>query len=726
MRSLIRVLLTALVFSSAAFAQIIGSASGQVGAAQVIPGSQISTTNGAQSFRLVYTPNGAPASLSIQIEGSSNGGVTYALCGSAATVTNSTTTINCTGTTFDHVQVNLTVLTGGTNPTVVWQLTTLGGQVVSVNSPLCSFCSTNTVDAFTLVDTTGTKITTSDQISGVSLFYIDPSAANPGRRVFLRQSAGNLATSDSAITEQWNMAAPGGASSTFSYNSNSHVQNNTGNQDCTPNCKTYSPGEVHLMGTISKSQETNNGGVTLYGTEARVDSLGSNSAAGANHKGQRYIGGVMVATWSAVGTGGSFGAQVHGEESLTQIVTDNTFLTGANSGLRAGFVNRPGLGGDPNARIGFLEQDVGTGGNGGNFSPIHGLSAPGLNTVTRWLPTTTYPNGALVWPTLVPTGLYYKMTTAVNCISNTVEPGTGNQAAIEWPFASGGTITETANGGNACVWQEVRVRSEAFGKGANSGSATGFDTAVGDGSTATGGASNAVGALANCTSAGSQCYGEGATDTAANQVVYGSNGAPALHFFYGRGVTSASAQAVDFNITGGSGTNIAGGARIMRAGAGTGNATPAIQEFDGTVALASGTTAQSQVARFVLNDTKTLTSGVAATLLSIPLAADQTAGGSINFTALATDTVNHLNCSTSGEVTYSAENSAGVFVTSSQILGTNATACTVTLTLTCTTAITGANPSLLQITCTLVNMAAPTSFNVVYTVDHHGGTNPTL
>lgn len=131
-------------------------------------------------------------------------------------------------------------------------------------------------------------------------------------------------------------------------------------------------------------------------------------------------------------------------------------------------------------------------------------------------------------------------------------------------------------------------------------------------------------------------------------------------------------------------------------------------------------------ATFQLNDSKTLTSGAAVTLLSIPLAADQTSGGTINWTALATDTVNHLNCSTSGETVYSAENSAGTFVTNTSVLGTAATACTSTRTLTCTFALTGANPALLQATCTLVNMASPTSFTMIYTVDHHGATLPTL
>jgi hypothetical protein len=134
----------------------------------------------------------------------------------------------------------------------------------------------------------------------------------------------------------------------------------------------------------------------------------------------------------------------------------------------------------------------------------------------------------------------------------------------------------------------------------------------------------------------------------------------------------------------------------------------------------------NDIDRLAIGDTKNITSGVAATILSIPLAADQTAGGTVSFSALATDTVNHLNCSTSGTVEYSGENSAGVFVVNTSVIGTNATACTVTLTNVCTFALTGANPALLQATCTLVNMATPTSYTITYNVNHLSGTLPTF
>lgn len=580
-------------------------------------------------------------------------------------------------------------------------------------SVLCPFCVTNTVNAFLVATPIANAVTTADRVTGGSNFYIDPSAANPGRRVFLRTSAGNLAASDSAIVEQWNMAAPGGASSTFSYNSNSHTQNNTGNQDCTPNCKTYSPGEVHLMGTISKSIDTNNGGVTLYGTEARVDSLGSNSAAGANHKGQRYIGGVMVATWSAAGSGGNFGAQLHGEESLTQIVTDNTFTTGVNTGLRAGFVNRPGLGGDPNARIGFLEQDT------GNTSYIRGLSAPGLNTVTQWLPSTVYALNALVWPTLAPTGLLYRQTTVGGCTSFTEEPGTKTQGSNEWPFSSGGTITEPANGGNQCLWTEVRLRSEAFGKGANSGSATGFDTAVGDGATATGGASTSLGATANCTHANSTCLGTLATDTASNQVVIGAPASPSLHYFFGKGVTSVSPVLVDFNGTGGSGTNIVGGSISVGPGAPTGNAAGTQYSINRALMGASGSTAQTMQNAVTVCESKTLsnTSATTTSLATVALPSNSAGGVDGSITVTCSDGTNFDSETQHFDQSY--VNKAGAFTFGTAAITTstaanNSGSCTIGATFT-------SGSSLININVTPVyTTIVPTTVTAFIEIHNHG------
>lgn len=100
-------------------AQNLGFASGTASATGV-QSPVINTSNGAISFTLSTTTTGSPASISIQIEGSTNNGSTYSICGSAGTST-SAQQVTCTGT-YDHVRANVTALTGGTSPTIIWTL----------------------------------------------------------------------------------------------------------------------------------------------------------------------------------------------------------------------------------------------------------------------------------------------------------------------------------------------------------------------------------------------------------------------------------------------------------------------------------------------------------------------------------------------------------------------------------------------------------------------------
>ena len=108
-------------------------------------------------------------------------------------------------------------------------------------------------------------------------------------------------------------------------------------------------------------------------------------------------------------------------------------------------------------------------------------------------------------------------------------------------------------------------------------------------------------------------------------------------------------------------TNGAGLNATFAAGTGTGNAIPATVLLQGpALGTASGMTGQTLVTRKIINDTKALTSGSATTIVSVPLASLQMGGGSINYYAEATDGTNQ--CTTSGTVNYTMENSAGVFV----------------------------------------------------------------
>lgn len=113
----------------------LGSSNGTSSTTGVVVGSQIGVVNnGANYFQLSYTTTGSPATISIQIEGSTNNGTSFALCGSAGATT-AATQISCSGT-FDKVQVNITALTGGTSPTVIWALQTLSKGVVTNSNTL--------------------------------------------------------------------------------------------------------------------------------------------------------------------------------------------------------------------------------------------------------------------------------------------------------------------------------------------------------------------------------------------------------------------------------------------------------------------------------------------------------------------------------------------------------------------------------------------------------------
>lgn len=174
----------------------------------------------------------------------------------------------------------------------------------------------------------------------------------------------------------------------------------------------------------------------------------------------------------------------------------------------------------------------------------------------------------------------------------------------------------------------------------------------------------------------------------------------------------------------GTDTNTSGKAIILQAGTTTGNATPPTMIINAPASGgASGSAAATQISRFVSNDTKSLTTGAAATLLSVPLATTQMAGGKIDFYLEATDGTNQ--CTLSGTVEYAAENSAGVFVTNTSVLGTSATACTAGKTLTASFAVTSANPALVQVTPTLTGITA-SRFTAIYSVQHMGQTQPTF
>ncbi len=175
----------------------------------------------------------------------------------------------------------------------------------------------------------------------------------------------------------------------------------------------------------------------------------------------------------------------------------------------------------------------------------------------------------------------------------------------------------------------------------------------------------------------------------------------------------------------GTDTNIAGANLTEQPGTGTGNSTPSVLIIKGPAANGvTGTAAQTQVTRLVVNDTKALTSGVATTVLSIPLATLQMCGGYVSYAIECTDGTN--NQVLSGSINYAGENSAGVFVVSPTVATGNnqLSAVTAASTLVAVWSLTGANPALLQVTATTSLTA--TRFTIIYEVHHMGQTQPTI
>jgi hypothetical protein len=84
--------------------------------------------------------------------------------------------------------------------------------------------------------------------------------------------------------------------------------------------------------------------------------------------------------------------------------------------------------------------------------------------------------------------------------------------------------------------------------------------------------------------------GRDATTTAANQLVIGSSGFPVSDVYLGKGATNAAPTSYTINGTGGSGTNISGGALLLAGGRGTGNATGGSIDFQVAPAGSSGST----------------------------------------------------------------------------------------------------------------------------------------
>lgn len=167
------------------------------------------------------------------------------------------------------------------------------------------------------------------------------------------------------------------------------------------------------------------------------------------------------------------------------------------------------------------------------------------------------------------------------------------------------------------------------------------------------------------------------------------------------------------------GTNAAGTNTTHAAGLGTGNAAPGVAFTDGgTKSTTSGATAQTQVHREAVNDSKTLsnTSAATTTLLSMPVANSAQSTAVVRYTIViknATDT-----CVSSGVVVANAETNSTATTKASVDAAAGiggVTTCTGADTLTLSFAITSANPAVLTVAPTF-SMTATIAY-AIYSYD---------
>ena len=182
--------------------------------------------------------------------------------------------------------------------------------------------------------------------------------------------------------------------------------------------------------------------------------------------------------------------------------------------------------------------------------------------------------------------------------------------------------------------------------------------------------------------------------------------------------STANTAGVSLTVQGGAATtgatDKAGGSLIIQTGLGTGSSTPARLDIQADAqGTAAGTTDHSRVTRIGINGTAALTSGVATTVVSIPLSTLQMAGGTLLISIEVSDGVDVI--SFSGGCHYSTVNKGGVFTSTTQsILAATAKSDAVD-TYTIAFSFTGANPNILQVTPTLTGMV-PTIHRATFTV----------
>jgi len=202
--------------------------------------------------------------------------------------------------------------------------------------------------------------------------------------------------------------------------------------------------------------------------------------------------------------------------------------------------------------------------------------------------------------------------------------------------------TTTGNSTFATGWVSspgAGASSERFGNASVAAGAQG--TALGGTASAAGLNSTAVGFGSSAGSTASIALGRSTATTAANQLVVGSTTGPVAEFILGsRGDTSATATAVTWRISNGSGGNMAGTDLTVIPGRSTGTGVGGSFIVQTSPAGGAGATLNAAVTRFTISGNGSLTAAGATAVnftSTSALTVNQTGGGT---NALTVDTTN--------------------------------------------------------------------------------------
>lgn len=279
----------------------------------------------------------------------------------------------------------------------------------------------------------------------------------------------------------------------------------------------------------------------------------------------------------------------------------------------------------------------------------------------------------------------------------------GNQST-----AGGAGSTHVGEGGNTSGINATTVGQAAF----NSGEAS---TLVGQDSVISGSRTTLVGQGATSDHDDCVLLGVGAQSNDDSQFVIGSSQSPIDAVVLGNGYTNAAPLAlVLFRLTQASGANVAAPVFQMAPGLSTGTGLPGEIQVFGSGIGSSGSTAQSEYKRVLINGSRAdLTSAVAKQVLSLSMANNTMMGGTIFYTIECSDGADYQ--SASGVVTFTAVNDSGVTTGGATQDHERSTVTAGSL-----SSAWAFSAGTIRVTATTAGLGAVTIFRISYSVFNHG------